>query len=480
MESGQGRERVEITIPMKSVVSTLMILGVLVILAGAATHIIPAGKFMDVSRGGELVKVYQRVDPAPVPFWKIPLAPLLAVTGKNGIKLVVVVVFIMVLGGAFSVLIRTGVISEMLARLEHSFAERRTALLVACSLTCAFLSSTFGMMEEFLPVLIIFVPFALRMGWDELTGFAVILLMVGFGFAAATFNPFTVGVAQSLADLPLFSGVGLRAALFLVVVTVSILYILRYVRLLERDPTRSLTYRHHGIRVPGGKEKLAIGQVKNARGIVTLILVCFGMIAASVAVGTQVKIVGDLIMIIIMLLFVILGLSAGLLSGERFGTVLRYFVRGLGDFSAAIPLVMFAFSVSYLVEVGLVLDTILNFVAERLAGFGQQGGVVILFFSQMAINFFVPSGSGQAALTIPILAPLGDLIGVSRQTIVLAFQMGDGFSNMLWPTNPFLMIGLGFAGIRYTTWLKWSLPIHLIIMAICIAFLLLAVNIGYN
>ncbi|MBU2646693.1 AbgT family transporter, partial [bacterium] len=414
------------------------------------------------------------------PVWKIPLAPLLAVTGKNGPKIIVVVAFIVLLGGCFSVLIKTGVINEILARLEHSFADRKTTLLVACSFTCAFLSSTFGMMEEFLPVLIIFVPFAIRMGWDDLTGFAIVLLMVGFGFAAATFNPFTVGVAQSLADLRLFSGLGLRVLLFIVVVSLSILYILRYARRVEKDPTASLTYRKDSRQTAVSSSRLVIGQVRNAKAIIILILCCFGMIATAVGIGTQVRIVGDLIMIIVLLIFMVMGFGAGLLSGAGVGNVLRYFFKGLGDFSAAIPLVMFAFSVSYLVEVGLVMDTILFTIANLLEDFGQQGGALILFFSQMAINFFVPSGSGQAALTIPILAPLGDLIGVSRQTVVLAFQMGDGFSNMLWPTNPFLMIGLGFAGIRYTTWLKWSLPIHLLVMLVCIGFLLIAVNTGYR
>jgi uncharacterized ion transporter superfamily protein YfcC len=472
--------KIEIKIPMRSVISTLFILGILVILAGASTHFIPAGKYMTVTKGDAVVKVYQLVDPAPVPVWKIPLAPLLAVTGKNGPKIIVVVAFILILGGAFSVLIKTGVVNEILARLEHSFGERKTLLLITCAFTCAFLSSTFGMMEEFLPVLIIFVPFAIRMGWDEITGFAIVLLMVGFGFAAATFNPFTVGVAQTLADVQLFSGLGLRVLLFVTIISLSILYILRYARKVEKDPTASLTYREGGRKEAVSSSMLEINQVKNAKGIIILILACFGMIAAAVAVGTQIKIIGDLIMIIMLLIFIIMGFGAGLLSGAGMGNVFRYFGKGLGDFSAAIPVVMFAFSVSYMVEVGLVMDTILFTIANLLEGFGQHGGAVILFFSQMAINFFVPSGSGQAALTIPILAPLGDLIGVSRQTVILAYQMGDGFSNMLWPTNPFLIIGLGFAGIRYTTWLKWSLPIHLTVMAVCIGFLYIAVSIGYS
>ncbi len=479
MSDVSASNEVDIRLPIKSVISTLVILVILVAAAGAATHIIPAGQYFDVVRDGQTVKVYQEVEPAPVPVWKIALAPVLALTGKNGPKIIVVFALIVILGGSFSILIKTGVINEMLARLEQRFSERKTTLLTICAFGCAFLCSTFGMMEEFLPVLIIFVPFAIRMGWDDITGFAAIILMVGFGFAAATFNPFTVGVAQTLANIPLFSGTGLRALFFLVVISISIFYLLRYARKIERDPNKSVT---RGDQHPSSNHahlELKVGQVKNARGIMALVLGCFLVLAASVGIGTRVKIVGDLIMIILLLVFLVLGIGGGLLSGAGLKKTLSHFVKGLGTFSPAIPVIMLAFSVSYLVEIGLVMDTILFAIASSLEGFGQHGGAVILFFSQMAINFFVPSGSGQAALTIPILAPLGDIIGVSRQTVVLAYQMGDGFSNMLWPTHPFLMIGLGFAGIRYTKWIKWVMPLHLVVMAICICFLIVAVEIGY-
>lgn len=479
MEMNAIKNEIDIKLPMKSVISTLIILAVLVALAGASTHYIPAGQYIDVVRDGQMVKVYQQVEPAPVPVWKIALAPFMALTGKNGAKIIVIFAMIVILGGSFSILIKTGVINEMLARLESAFSDRKTMLLALCAFGCAFLCSTFGMMEEFLPVLIIFIPFAIRMGWDDMTGFATILMMVGVGFASATFNPFTVGVAQGLADLPLFSGLGLRVVLFIVVVGLSILYIVRYARRIENHPEKSITYGEGNPFQEQADQEIAIGQVPNAKAIMFLLLGCFLVLATAVGVGTKIKIVGDLIMIILLLVFLVLGFGAGLLSGAGQKKTLKLFIKGLGTFSPAIPVIMLAFSVSYLVEIGLVMDTILHFIAINLSQFGEHGGAIILFFSQMAINFFVPSGSGQAALTIPILAPLGDIIGVSRQTVVLAYQMGDGFSNMLWPTHPLLMIGLGFAGIRYTKWMRWSLPLHLLIMLICIGFLILAVEIGY-
>ncbi len=389
------KKEIDIRLPMKSVISTLIILAVLVALAGASTHFIPAGQYTDMIQNGQTVKVYEQIEPAPVPIWKIALAPVLALTGKNGPKIIVIFALIVILGGSFTILIKTGVINEMLARLENSFSDRKMTLLTICAFSCAFLCSTFGMMEEFLPVLIVFVPFAIRMGWDDITGFAVILLMVGFGFAAATFNPFTIGVAQTLANLPLFSGLGLRVLFFVVIISLSILYIIRYARKIEIDPSKSVTYGENNPSQVHAHLELKIGQVKNARAIMALVLGCFLILAASVGIGSKVKIVGDLIMIILLLVFLILGIGAGLLSGAGVKNVLGHFVKGLGTFSPAIPVIMLAFSVSYLVEIGLVMDTILFTIASSLEGFGQHGGAIVLFFSQMAINFFVPSGSGR-------------------------------------------------------------------------------------
>jgi uncharacterized ion transporter superfamily protein YfcC len=152
----------------------------------------------------------------------------------------------------------------------------------------------------------------------------------------------------------------------------------------------------------------------------------------------------------------------------------------LVDFAPAIMLILMAASVGYLIEIGNIMDTMLLYVSDAIRGLGQGAAVISLYFFQTAMNMLVPSGTGQAVLTIPILAPLGDLIGISRQTVVLAFQFGDGFSNLIWPTNAMLLIALGLAGISYKDWFKWIWPLQIMLMLLSISFLLLAVAIGYN
>jgi len=293
------------------------------------------------------------------------------------------------------------------------------------------------------------------------------------------FNPFTLGTAQRLADVPLFSGLSLRIPLFLTALVIATAYLLRYVRKIERDPSASPTQNlDQRIRQTLTPTAAATG-IKRLKGVIVFMMFCFGLLAAVVAGGSFAPLLQDLGFPLIMLIFLIMGIGSGLIAGAGAKKVLRFFFRGLGEFSGAIPIILLAFSVGYLLESGRILDTILFRLAGIMAGMGPHAGAVWLYFTQMMINFLVPSGSGQAALTIPILAPLGDLIGVGRQTVVLAFHMGDGFSNIIWPTNPLLLIGLGIARVNYKDWFRWVLPVQLVLMGICIGFLIIAVSIGY-
>jgi uncharacterized ion transporter superfamily protein YfcC len=207
---------------------------------------------------------------------------------------------------------------------------------------------------------------------------------------------------------------------------------------------------------------------------------CFVLIGGVVLGGIEVAILQALAFPLIALIFLAMGLGVGLLAGVSVSSVTRYFAKGLVDFAPAIMLILMAASVGYLIEIGNIMDTMLLYVSDAIRGLGQGAAVISLYFFQTAMNMLVPSGTGQAVLTIPILAPLGDLIGISRQTVVLAFQFGDGFSNLIWPTNAMLLIALGLAGISYKDWFKWIWPLQIMLMLLSISFLLLAVAIGYN
>ena len=472
-------EQTETKIELKVFLTTIVILGVMILVAGFSSYVIPAGELLPPPAGEKGVQVYKTIEQTPIPVWKILLSPLFCITGKSGAKIIVLILFILIIGGSFAILNRSGVLPGMVSDLVKKFSDRRQLFLVINVSLFSLMGSTLGILEEFAPLVLIYVPLSHRMGWDSVTGVAIPFLSSGFGFAAATFNPFTVGTAQKLADVALFSGLSLRIPFFILTTLAVILYLLYYTKKIEKDPTKSLTYemdlaikKSMDLSLPDDQKGV------NARTIVWLVF-CFLLVAGVVLSGTMIQIVQDLAFPLIMLIFLIMGIGGGLFSGNRVRTVFGYFLRGLADFSPAIIVVLMAASVGYLIEEGNILDTILYHLSNATRHYGTQTAVFMIYGFQILMNGMVPSGTGQAFLTIPILAPLGDILGISRQTVVLAYQFGDGFSNLIWPTNALLLIVIGLGKISYRVWFRWVLPIQLILLALCCAALFVAVQINY-
>ncbi|MBK05161.1 MAG: hypothetical protein CL920_25755 [Deltaproteobacteria bacterium] len=463
----------------KVFLTTILFLGALIFVAGFASYYIPAGTFEEVAKQGKQIKVYKAAQATPIPIWKIALSPILCLTGKNGPKIIVLILFILLIGGSFSIMNKSGALPAILAKFATQFADKKTLFLCMNVGVFMLLGASLGIMEEIVPMILFFVPIAYRMGWDSVTGLAIPFLSAGFGFAAAMFNPFTVGTAQKLAELPLFSGLWLRALFFAITLLMVLGYLLYYTRKIEKDPTKSPTYELDQKRKLQSTEGQDIEEVANPGKITVYLLVCFALVAGVVFGGTQISILQELAFPIIALIFLIMGFGVGLLAQIGIGQTFKHFLKGLADFAPAIVLILMAASVGYMIEIGNVMPTILHKTSQYVGGMGKGPAIVIIYGFQMLLNLFVPSGTGQAVLTIPILAPLGDIVGISRQSIVLAYQFGDGFSNLLWPTNPMLLIALGLAGVSYKQWLKWVLPLQLCLMAVSVGFLLLAVSIGY-
>ncbi len=467
------------TIGIKVFMATILLLAVLIAVAGGASYVIPAGSFSEQIVNGEAVQVYQQIDQTPLPVWKIALSPIMCLTGETKGQIIFIIAFIFFIGGSFAIMNHSGILSQLLSDLVERFSHHKTLFLVVNICLFSVMGSCLGILEELVPMVLIFVPLAYRMGWDSITGLAIPFLSAGFGFAAATFNPFTVGTAQRLAEVQIFSGLALRAPFFVISTLCVIGYLLWYTKRIETDPSKSATYAmdqkvRHLLELDDFK-----GFDGNHRAAYLWMGFCFLLIVAVVMLGPFISVLQQLAFPLIALIFVIMGFGVGFCSGNSAKRVFKFFLSGLADFSPAIILILMASAVGYLINEGNIMDTILNHIASRAQYMGSEAAVLSIFGVQMAINFFIPSGSGQAFLTIPILAPLGDLIGITRQTVVLAYQFGDGFSNLFWPTNPTLLISLGLAGVSYKDWFKWVLPIQLVLLLICIAFLMLAVNIGF-
>ena len=382
-----------------------------------------------------------------------------------------IIFFIFIIGGAFGILQRTGVITAAISRLLHKMGDRGPLLTAVLMVVLAAGGSTLGMGEEFIPLIPVFLIVSKKLGYDRIYGMALVFVAAETGFAASTTNPFTVNVAQGIAELPLNSGIPLRLVLFCCAITISITYLLRYGARIKADPDKSFMKGDPFILDEGPGDDQAYGNHHTA-----IILVCsaiFGFILFAVQRygWWMADMAGG---------FFLMGIAAMLIARLPLDKATDAFVDGMRDMVVAALVVGFARGISVVLAEAQVMDTIVHGAATLLSQVPRYVAVVGMLSFESTLNLLIPSGSGQAAVTMPLMAPLSDILGINRQTAVLAFTCGDGFSNSVIPTSGILMAMLALAKIPYTNWLRFMLPLFVILMTLSAVFLIIAVAIGYS
>jgi uncharacterized ion transporter superfamily protein YfcC len=382
-----------------------------------------------------------------------------------------IIFFIFMIGGAFGVLQRTGVITASLNRLLGHMGDRAAVLTIVLMVIMAAGGSTLGMGEEFIPLIPVFLLVSQRLGYDRIYGMALVILAAETGFAASTTNPFTVNVAQSIAELPLSSGLPLRLVFFAFAITISIAYLLAYGKRIKADPARSYVADLPFAVEPDGQADIAYQQRH------TWILICsaaiFGFIVWAIQkLGWWMDDMGGG--------FFLMAIVAMVIARLPLEDAVKAFVKGMEEMVVAALVVGFAKGISVVMAEAQIMDTIVHGAATLLGQVPRYVAVVGMLWFESSLNLLIPSGSGQAAVTVPLMAPLSDLLGITRQTAVLAFTCGDGFSNSIIPTSGILMAMLALAGIPYGRWLRFMLPLFALLMGLSMVFLVIAVAIGYS
>ncbi|WP_255247505.1 YfcC family protein [Paucisalibacillus globulus] len=293
------------------------------------------------------------------------------------------------------------------------------------------------------------------MGFDSIVGTAMVLVGVSAGFTAAFSNPFTIGVAQGIAELPIFSGMTLRIIYWLLFMAVSIAFVMRYAHKVKKDPTKSIMYEE-------GQVTSTVTKVKKQEKLTKIQAITLGVLLLTLVVLAYGVLEYGWYIIEIAALFLIFGIIVGLINNMKINEIAENFVKGCKELVVGALVVGFAYGVLVLLQDSNTIDTILNGITKAISGMPSELAALGMYVMQGLMNFIVTSGSGQAALTMPIMTPLADLLDVNRQTAVLAFQMGDGISNIFAPTSGLLLAGIAMAGISYGKWFKWIWPLILI------------------
>lgn len=508
---------------------TYVIIFYIILFCAALTWIIPGGKYIEQTDAlGEKALVFQQVPSVPQT-WQV-----FASFFKGFVDKADIIVFILIIGGAFWIVndskafdIGTMSFLRKAKKMESNPLLRKVGvnnfIITAIMLLFSIFGAVFGMSEETIAFIIILVPMAITMGYDSITGVCMVFVAAGLGFAGAILNPFTIGIAQGLAGLPLFSGIEYRLFCWIVINLFGFTYILRYANRVKRNPKLSPVYEEdqywrelHADQTleikfytPKAAWKsyyfivvllglfssfyplttLTIGNAKIEHLPILPMLSILFLITSFFALKKSVHIyILNLLFFTIFFLivgvmgygwyimeisalFFGLGLASGIANDKSPNDLVRLFMEGSKDILSAAMVVGLAGGIIVILKEGMIIDTILHSMAQGMTDLGNVATVGVMYIIQTLINLVIPSGSAKAALTMPIMAPFSDIIGLSKQATVMAFQFGDGFTNMITPTSGILIAVLGIARIPYDKWFKWVWKFML--MLILLGFILL-------
>ncbi|WP_079911232.1 YfcC family protein [Paenibacillus sp. 32352] len=454
---------------------TYVILIILVFVAAVLTYAIPAGKFervKDKVTGKSLLVTgsYHHVDASPVSLVDIPKAIVHGLIDSAD-----VVFFIFIIGGAFQIISSTGTIEAITGRVARTFASKGVWVIPVFLSLFSVGGFTMGMSTEVMVFVPIGIAIARALGYDALTGTAMISLGASCGFTAGILNPFNVGLAQAIAQIPMFSGMWLRIILLICLITITSLYIIRYARKVKKDPTQGLVHELEQ-EAEGTGTKLDFShlpsmQLKHYLTILTVVA-GFGLLIWGVSKkGWWMEELAAL--------FLTMGVLSGLFSAYGPSRIAKEFVKGASAITYGAFIIGLARGIMVVLDHGNVIDTIVNSLSILVGELPSSIQVLGMYVFQNVMNVFITSGTGMAVTTMPIMVPLSDLLGVTRQTAVLAFQLGDGFTNMILPTSSALMGSLAVSGIPYQKWVRFFWPLMATWLVVGAIFVIVANIIHY-
>jgi uncharacterized ion transporter superfamily protein YfcC len=504
-------------ITIRTYLTAFIVLIALMVAAYMLTQVLPTGEFDRVTAGGvtEVVPGSYHAAEGNLPLWRWALSPVLILGGSSSFILIMLIAFLFVIGGAFYALESCGVLTYLIARIARRFGHNSRALLFLLPFVFMLLGSLIGSFEETIPLAAIVVALALRLGWDRFQGLGMSLLAVGCGFAVGVMNPFTVGIAQTIAGLPIFSGVSIRIVSFILVYAYLMTFLLLNARRCERKAAKAQAA--GAGEGAGGKDAEAAdkdeaepgagsasalistpvsaptsslapheldgedGDSRMAKALKAFIIILVTGIAAIIACSVvPVPGLSDLVFPVTALTFLLCGLVAPPLSGCGARQLGSWFVSGVKAIAPGALLVLMASSINFMLTEGKVLDTIIYYAGDYLADKPGWLALLGIYLLVLILEFAVASGSAKAFLLMPLLAPLVDLIDLPRQLTVVAYAFGDGFTNVFYPTNPALLIALSICGLSYGQWIRRTWPFLLGLLILTSAILVTGLAVGYH
>ena len=476
MEQTQTNKRL-LAISKKSFISVLIMLLALMVTAIVLTYIVPRGVFaVNPVTGKEDYNTYVALEnESGIVWWKGVFAPFVQLGADGNLTIIFLSLFILVIAGAFQAMNDNNGIKVIITRIIRRFKNHRFLLLSIISLVFMLFGALLGIFEETLTLLPIIVILAVSLGYDSFTGFLVCTVSVGFGFSSAITNPFTVLFASNIIQADPFINVWLRILIFVVMYGLMELTIFLYTRRIAKKPEWSLTYERD---LELKQENYVDENVPNEKKIFWSYIIFFVVVLAILITFSSIESLRDITVVALIAVFLIGGLLVALISTNfAWKTTFKSFGKGVVSAIPTIAFVILAASINYILKEGHILATIANSIRTAVDGANPYGVVFIILAIVLVLEFFISSSTAKAVIVMSILGVLS--IGISKETYVLVYTLGDGYTNLLFPTSPVLLISLSMIGVSYFKWLKRSWPLFLATFSLVALFLVLAIATNY-
>lgn len=409
-------------------------------------------------------------------FLNFIFSPIKVIASSDGLTIIVISLFILILGGAFNVMQQTNGIQAIILYLINKYKDKKYKLMYIVVLVFMLFGSLFGIFEESITLLPIILILSLSLGWDTFTGLGMCLLAAGFGFSTALTNPFSVGLGSSTMGINLLDGIWYRAIIFIIMYIVLCTFLRIHIKKIEKDPKSSPTYEADQEKIKTLKlEEFKEYDPKTLRTYTIFFLIVLLVIFLS----SVIKAISGLSIPLLAVTFLIGSFACGKVIGVSFKRISKMFFDGLVAMSPAVLLLLLAGAIKFILVDSLTMGTIINYLAQILNETHPIVGILFIYALILFIQFFIASATAKVTLIIPIISILADNIGITRNIALLAFIFGDGYTDLIYPTNPVLLIALGIAGFSYTKWLKKTYVLQLIILTLTVLMLIIGYFIHY-
>lgn len=478
-QSTKEKSRSFSNINTKSFILVVVILTVILVACGTLSYFVPQGQFLRDEVTGTIINgTYVQGDVEGIAIWRIITAPFRVFISEDALTIIFICLFLLIMSGVFNLLEKTGGIRVIIGKMVSKFSSRKK--LVICLTTLVFMAfgSFFGMFEELVTLLPLIIVLMLSMGFDTLTGLGVCMLSACFGFSAAITNPFSVGIASELAGTSVLDGAWLRILFFVFILVTVCGFLLWHTKKIATKPEKSLTYQ-----IDLEKRKTidfsAQAQTEKDTRIFKVFVVFFAVQLVLLLLIASVRAISDLAIPILSVSFLVGGIICGMLVCDKKSETFKHMGQGALAMLPAVGMIALASSVKLVMVESGIMDTVMYHMISLLQGRNPFLCVILIYFLILFLQIFIGSASAKIFLVMPIVLPVATSLGISPTLLIFTYCIADGFTDMILPTNPVLLIGLSMANVSYGKWVRWTWKIQVFVFAFTILLLLFALQIGF-